>query len=344
MNALPDVSPTLADHLAEPIRVGEPATSGPLAVYPLYGPPTTLDYAALATADGQVAITELEGGASVNDLTVKNSSDRAVLLYEGEEILGAQQNRVLDVSILLAAGSETRIPVSCVEQGRWDGARHGERFRPSPQAADPRMRRLKNRQTRLAVESTGRARSDQSEVWREVADRSAEMASASPTGAMSDIYERHRSQLAEITGAIPLHDGQCGSVAVIGGRIAILDFVGRGDVYAALHPAIVEGYALDALAHRQRSEDGSEGEADASTVNGFTLLVGDSPAAPDPSGPGLGATARFSTGAVEGSALIHEGELVQLTAYPSDADVEPSWSAPRAHRVSRPSRRSGRGR
>ena len=341
MSNLASQTRTLADHLAEPIRVGEPDASGPLAVYPLYGPPTNLDYAALATADGKVAITELEGGASVNDLTVKNTSDRDVLLYEGEEILGAQQNRVLDVSILLAAGTETRIPVSCVEQGRWDGARHGERFRPSPQAADPRMRRLKNRQVRLAVEATGMPRSDQGEVWREVADRSVEMASASPTGAMSDIFEDHRSRLAEVRGAIPLHDGQCGSVAVIGGRIAILDFVGRADVFAALHPAIVEGYALDALAHRKRSESTPTGEADASTVNGFTLLVGDSPAAPDPSGPGRGATARFATGAVEGSALIHEGELVQLTAYPSDADDEPTGPGPRARRINRPSRRRG---
>ena len=344
MSNLTSRSSTLADHLSEPIRVGAPEASGHLAVYPLYGPPTTLDYTALATAGGQVEITELEGGASVNDLTVKNASDRRVLLYEGEEILGAQQNRVLDVSILLAAGSKTRIPVSCVEQGRWDGSRHRELFRPSRQAADPRLRRLENRHVRLAVETTGRARADQGEVWREVADRGAEMASSSPTGAMSDIYDDHRTRLAEISAGIPLHDGQCGAVAVIGGRIAILDFVGRPDVYAALHPAIVEGYALDSLGHEERVDGASPGAVDASTVSGFTLLVGDAPAAADPSGPGLGATARFAANGVEGSALIHEGELVQLTAYPSDADDAPAGPGrpgPRARRINRPSRRAG---
>lgn len=337
-----DRSDTLADHLAAPIRVGEPARAGALAVYPLFGPATALDYAAFASVDDQVAITELEDGASVNDLSVKNASGTAVLLYEGEEILGAQQDRVLDVSILLAPDSETRIPVSCVEQGRWDGRRHRERFRPSRQAADPRLRRLKNRRARTSVAAGGVARADQGEVWREVADRGAELQAFSPTGAMSDIFDEHRSRVAEITAAIPLHDGQCGSVAVIDGRIAILDFVGRPDVYAALQPALVAGYALDALGHERGDGQAPAGNADASTVRGFTLLVTDSPGAARTSGPGLGATARFATSGVEGSALIHAGEIVQLTAYPSDADDAPAGADLRASGISRPSLRTGR--
>jgi len=335
--------PTLADHLAGPIEVGEADGAGALAVHPLFGPPVALDYAAFASVDGEVAITELEHGASVNDLVVANDGDRAVLLYEGEEILGARQNRVLDVSVLVAARSKARIPVSCVEQGRWDGRRHRERLRPSRQAADPRLRRSKNRQARIHAEAIGEARSDQAEVWDEVAVRGAELQSASPTGAMSDLFDHHRDGLDRIRGEIRLHDGQCGSVAVIGGRIAILDFVGRADVYAALHPAIVEGYALDALARKRRGEPTGEGHGiDLATVRGFTLLACDSPAAPGAPGPGLGATARFAAGGVEGSALIHEGEIVQLTAYPGDADDRPAGAGPRGRRINRPSRRRGR--
>ena len=135
-NALDNSNP-LAGHLPSPIEVGEPDVAGPLSVYPLFGPAGSLDYVAFAATKGEVAITELEGGASVNDLMVDNGGGKAVLLYEGEEVLGAQQNRVLDLSILVAANSKLQIPVSCVEQGRWDGGRHRERFRPSRQAADP---------------------------------------------------------------------------------------------------------------------------------------------------------------------------------------------------------------
>lgn len=47
------------------------------------------------------------GGASVNDLAVQKLLDKPVLLYEGEEALGAQQNRTYDVSALIVA--QTRL-------------------------------------------------------------------------------------------------------------------------------------------------------------------------------------------------------------------------------------------
>jgi len=116
---------SLSTHLSEPLEVGDPDVSGPLAVYPLFGPAPKLDYAAFAQAQSDVAITELDGGASVNDLIVHNQGSRPVLLYEGEEILGAQQNRVLDISILVAAASKTRILPSTFDRqvttGSWVG-------------------------------------------------------------------------------------------------------------------------------------------------------------------------------------------------------------------------------
>lgn len=338
-NSLKDPKP-LSTHLTAPIEVGEPDEAGSLTVYPLLGPPAALDYVAFATAHEQVSITELEGDASVNDLLVHNTGSKPVLLYEGEEILGAQQNRVLDISILVAAESKTRIPVSCVEAGRWDGTRHRERFRPSRQAADPKLRRLKNKQARMAAAAGLEARASQAQVWEEVAVRGAEMGSNSPTGAMSDIYEDHRTRLSEITSEVGLLDGQCGSVAVIGGKVAMLDYVSRPDVYAALHPALVEGYALDALAQERRRIGEPEGQVDSATVRGFVLLACDAEPRSSVVGPGVGETARFEANGVEGSALIAMEALTQMTAFPSDGDDDsPSRPRARARRVQRPSRR-----
>jgi len=55
----------------------------------------------------------------VPELKVISQSDRPILLLDGEELVGAKQNRVLNTTILLREKAETNIQVSCVEQGRW---------------------------------------------------------------------------------------------------------------------------------------------------------------------------------------------------------------------------------
>lgn len=342
---LPNAEPIGAT-LPDPLEVGEPDAAGPLAVYPIFGPGPAVDYISFsaAHAEGQVMVTELAGSASVNDLAVENGGGRTVLLYEGEELLGAQQNRVLDVSLLIAAQAKTRIPVSCVEQGRWDGRRHREAFRPSRQAADPELRKLKQRRVRERAAQGAEPRADQAEVWDQVRERMGELETHSSTDAMSDLYERRRSNLDGLREPIGLHEGQCGAVCAIAGRISILDYVGRPDVWADLHPALLEGYAMDAL-RASRGESAPVDPPETSTVRGFTLLVTDAPISGRSTGPGLGESARFAAAGVAGSALVHERELVQLTAFPDGgwggASAPPAPRASRA-RVSRPSRRRRR--
>src|SRR3954469_12218384 len=132
--------PTPQDFLSEPLRIGTPDVCGPLAVFPLFGPEPNLGYVAFAQAvSAGASVKELDAHASVNDLLVLNPTPMPVLLYEGEEVLGAQQNRTFDVSVLVPAGAQLRVPVSCVERGRWEDGRHDESFTPAPQMAYPAL-------------------------------------------------------------------------------------------------------------------------------------------------------------------------------------------------------------
>ncbi len=138
--------------------------------------------------------------------------------------------------------------------------------------------------------------------------------SASPTSAMHDVYEGRRGRLREIVAAVPLQDGQVGSIAAINGEMWVLDYVSRPDVYAALHERLVQGYGLDALAEQ------NDGPADASpedsTARGFALLACEAPIAHRAPGIGLGEEIRFAANGVSGSGLAHEGELIHLSVFP----------------------------
>ena len=325
---------TLASHLATKITVAEPTVVASLAVFPLIADRSpSVRYVSFAEAVQRgAAVKELGGGASVNDLVVHNPLDLPVLLYEGEEVLGAQQNRTFDVSVLVAAASALQVPVSCVEAGRWDGRRHNEAFAPAPQTANPRLRRMKNTQARASVAAGQEARAEQGEVWREVAEAAARHGVDSPTGAMHDVFERRRGQLHEIVAEVQMHCSQVGMLAAIGGRFVVLDHVSEVEAFAALHGPLVQGYALDALAAPDASAPAIEDARD------FIELLMTAPCA---AGPvlGLGEGLRFSFGGLSGAGLICDSELVTLTAF---ADEPGSDSPATAGRISRPSRRRPR--
>ena len=67
---------------------------------------------------GLVNVKECEQ-STVNTIIVENKSVAPLLLVDGEEIVGGDQNRIMDATILIAPQSEKKIPVNCTEHGRW---------------------------------------------------------------------------------------------------------------------------------------------------------------------------------------------------------------------------------
>jgi hypothetical protein len=183
---------------ASGFSLGSPQISGPLAVYPIFGPSSKLRYRTLAQAvDHGAFVTEVDEHGSVNDVQVCNASDQAVLLYEGELIIGARQNRTIDQPVLVPAGVELTVPVSCVEQGRWEGGRRAERFRPSAHAADPELRRTK-RATANRTAPGLQARPAQGEVWHAVTQRLSLHGVTSPSSAFTDVFDAKRPGLDQL--------------------------------------------------------------------------------------------------------------------------------------------------
>ena len=306
--------------LVQALRVGEPDVAGPLAVFPVFARPCRLEFRSFAEAAALGATVHETDPASVNDVVVHNPLPVPVLLYEGEQVQGAQQDRTLDISVLVPAGARVTVPVSCVEVGRWDGHRHAEPFSPASQAAYPELRRAKSR----AAAMSGRA--DQHEVWSLVEDKAERHGVRSGSGSMKDVFTARNSDVEALAGGIERHDGQIGAVAVIGCEVCVADVIGRSDVFAALHASLVSGYALDAI---ERADGEVADRPSRTDVEQFVAAALAAPTVPS-AVAGMGQRRRFATSTVQGSLLLHEDELIALTAFPGE----------QAHaRVRRPSRR-----
>ena len=130
-------------------------------------------------------VKEVDEGGSVPHLKVINKAKVSVLLLDGEELVGAKQNRVVNTTILLKKESETVIPVSCTEQGRWSYV--SEEFADSGTVLSPRMRMVKAASVNVSLNASQRYQSDQMAVWDEIEDLSERAQARSATGAMRHV-------------------------------------------------------------------------------------------------------------------------------------------------------------
>ena len=114
------------------------------------------------------AIAEINEAGTVSQIQVKNPLSNPVLLIDGEELVGAKQNRVVNTTILVAAQSDVIIPVSCTEQGRWH--RNSAHFDDSGVVLPPSVRGRKMASVSRSMRETREHSSDQGDVWDAISE------------------------------------------------------------------------------------------------------------------------------------------------------------------------------
>ncbi|MCB1843890.1 MAG: hypothetical protein KDI09_13080, partial [Halioglobus sp.] len=152
------------------ITLGSPQLFENLHIIPLLAPAAgKADYLTLdeAQARGLATVTEVSESGSVPTLLLDNAADTALFLLDGEELVGAKQNRILNLSLLVPARTSLHIPVSCVEQGRW--SRRTRDFSSSDRTLFSKGRARKAARVSENLRTSGARDSDQSEVWDDIA-------------------------------------------------------------------------------------------------------------------------------------------------------------------------------
>ena len=114
----------------------------------------------------------------------------------------------------MPAGKKLTIPVSCCEQGRW-GYTGSRQFASSDSALFARAKAKKMLRVSESMRSSGERRSNQSEIWDDIAMKSTRLHVDSSTSAMADVYSQHRARLDDYVSAFKLQPGQSGAVVAL---------------------------------------------------------------------------------------------------------------------------------
>lgn len=312
--------------LLQSLSIGAPVTAANLTMFPLLKTGTgAADYRLLDESldAGLAEVTETSDGGSVPELRLRNKSDRDILLVDGEELVGAKQNRVLNLTILVGAGQEVTIPVSCVEAGRW--AWRSRRFASGKRKLHARARLEKMRGVSASMRESGqRARSDiQSAVWRSVEDKMASFECRSATASLHDVYEATERDLAPVREQFAAQPDQVGAAFAVDGRLVGVELFDAAATLARMLPKLVDSYAFDAVESRRDRQ--ATDAAKSPSLDEIKALLARIAQAPQSTYAAVakGIDVRIDAPALHAAALVEGERLVHLSAFvDGDAPAE----------------------
>ncbi|MGA2229103.1 MAG: DUF6569 family protein [Syntrophobacteraceae bacterium] len=173
---------------------------------------------------GFARITETSGAGQVPFLLLQNTGDRPLILLDGEELVGGKQNRIINTSLVILANTSLKIPVSCIQAGRWQHERAD--FKSTGAVFRARSRAAQKATVTTNVRESGSFRSDQGAVWEEVSASLKELGVHSSTSDFREGRERVAHKLEEFVEAIHPAANQIGSIFINAQGILGLEMLG----------------------------------------------------------------------------------------------------------------------
>jgi hypothetical protein len=268
----------------------------------------------------KVAIREV-GDGEIRELEAEVKSAEPILALQGTILQGGKQDRTLNISLLLAPKQRQRIPVSCVERGRW-GYRRSSPFKAAWAAAmvaHAPLRHFLCLTAHTAYRITGEVRADQQQIWGEVRRASRRAGVISETEAVGEVYCSLREKAEEILEGMrgegfPLPK-QVGMISVVAGRVWGLDLLPNPTVWVKVWEGIVQSNLFGILVRERGGREGENGEA----ARAFWSALRENEGEVKKSPVGLGEHWLLRP-PLEGFALVYRDSLLHLFAFSPSED------------------------
>src|SRR5262245_60097241 len=209
----------ILDDAFDGITLGNPQHFDNLSILPLVGQPGTepwYDTLDAALGAGSLRVTETSDAGSVPEIKVLNRGGRPVLIIDGDELVGAKQNRTVNLTIMVPSQTDIVVPVTCVEAGRWHA--RSAQFASAQRTHFAEGRAAKSRQLTESLGTRGVAAADQGQVWSAIAAKAERLQARSSTDAMADVFEAHAAGVDAYVRAFVPTEKQRGAVFVIDGQ------------------------------------------------------------------------------------------------------------------------------
>jgi len=292
----------------EGLKIGKSLFYHNLTIFPLLSENGhKKDYLLLkdAIAKKQAEVREVSEAGSIPELMVENRAPLPILIPEGEVLIGAKQNRTVNITMLIREGAEQVIPVSCVEQNRWS-------WRSPTLAvshyATPGLRGRKVASSLKSRRRTGRAVSDQSQVWEDVAMSINAAGADSETGSITDALEKAKKRTMEYRNKLVLPKNAAGVLCVSGEEILGMDLFDSPKTLRKIWPRLSESYFFEAAVREKKGKTLKKTASD--FMKALTEIIQLSR-----EDLGYGRELELSDKGYAGSGLWYNGRLCHLSAF-----------------------------
>lgn len=232
-------------------EVGEPFFLRNLLIFPFLGKGERKeDFLTLEEATNRGNLVLRETG-EVGSVVLTYEGQDPLFILDGEEVVGALQNRVLNTVVYAKGPVRARVPVSCVEESRWSGRKRT--FAPGGISAYPSLRAVLASTVTDSLLKAGVYKSDQSLVWRSVRQYLEASKVTSPTLSMHDIYTSLKDTISsyvkelEEDNSSQIRGDLLGFIAYAGGIFIGMELFSSENFFDKFKKKLISAYVLEAL-------------------------------------------------------------------------------------------------
>jgi len=264
-----------------------------------------------AVDNNYLKMNEVDISGNVNEIYISNDSKFYILLTDGDILKGAKQNRVFNTSVFLEPYLKYKIPVSCVESGRWSF--DSPKFTKSDYSAPVSMRKRKSEAVFRNLEKCQKYQADQSDVWNCVSYLSKRNVVNSETSDLDDVFEARRIDFRDFINSFSPLKNANGLAIFSGEKLLNIEVFGRTGVYADYFPQILKSVSVERFDIDDKSLKIPEDYAEM-TVQRLLYQIGEMEHQIYP-GAAAGVEKRFKNPKVSGFELNYNNYLIHLSLF-----------------------------